>query len=100
MLLTQKLVQAFSDYNQRTLYNSGCTGRNYGEELRSVNSEYQSGIRIIDCYLSRNKPWDSAFAAVDENRINRAGTAAPPTVSRPAHVCHRTEKHIAQIMPK
>ena len=47
------------------------------EEIRRIDLEVYKNISGIDWYLSRYKPWHSAFVAMDDSRIIGYVTAVP-----------------------
>ena len=47
------------------------------EEIRKIDLEFYPNIGPIDWYLSRYKPWHSAFAAMDEEKMVGYFVAVP-----------------------
>ena len=47
------------------------------EEIRKIDLEFYPNIGSIDWYLSRYKPWHSAFAAMDDERMVGYFVAVP-----------------------
>ena len=47
------------------------------EEIRKIDLEFYPNIGSIDWYLSRYKPWHSAFAAVDDGKMVGYFAAVP-----------------------
>ena len=47
------------------------------EEIRRIDLEFYPNIGLIDWYLSRYKPWHSAFAAMDDEKMIGYFVAVP-----------------------
>ena len=47
------------------------------EEIRKIDLEFYPNIGLIDWYLSRYKPWHSAFAAMDDEKMIGYFVAVP-----------------------
>ena len=47
------------------------------EEIRKIDLEFYPNIGLIDWYLSRYKPWHSAFVAMDDEKIIGYFVAVP-----------------------
>ena len=47
------------------------------EEIRKIDLEFYPNIGMIDWYLSRYKPWHSAFAAMDDGKMAGYFVAMP-----------------------
>ena len=47
------------------------------EEIRKIDLEFYPNIGLIDWYLSRYKPWHSAFVALDDRKIIGYFVAVP-----------------------
>ena len=47
------------------------------EEIRKIDLEFYPNIGLIDWYLARYKPWHSAFAAMDDEKMIGYFVAVP-----------------------
>ena len=47
------------------------------EEIRKIDLEFYPNIGLIDWYLSRYKPWHSAFVALDDGKMIGYFVAVP-----------------------